>query len=118
MPKFKFSFEREVTETEGFTRIIDAPSFAEAKAAAANLACDFNHSCPDDCDTIDSGRFELGDFDAVCPPTYRDVDAEPHFVVLPDGQCVPYSDGEDESAPDACDLAEMLDRADQRASTQ
>ncbi len=51
MPRFKFSFERDVTETEGFERIIEAPSRAEAEAAANNLTIEFNHSCPDDCDT-------------------------------------------------------------------
>jgi hypothetical protein len=109
MPKYTFSFEREVTETEGFERTIEAPSYAEAQAVAANLAEEFNHCCPDDCTAIDSSHCEIGDFDAICPPTYRDVDTVPDFVVLADGQCV--------LAPEEDD-AELIDKAAQRAQTQ
>lgn len=65
MPKFRFSFERTYSITEGFERIIDAPSEAEAEAAASSLASEFNMDCPDDCSEIESGDTFVGGFSAL-----------------------------------------------------
>lgn len=92
MARFKFSFERTYSITEGFTRVIEAPSFAEAEAAAANLASEFNSDCPDDCSEIESGHTEIGSFEALIPPALQAGSMGIHsvdYTVLPDGQCVP-----------------------------
>jgi hypothetical protein len=86
MPKFKFSFERTYSITEGFERVIEAPSFAEAEAAAANLAVEFNHDCPDDCSEIESGDTQIGNFEATSSPAIRDTAEAADYVVQPDGQ--------------------------------
>lgn len=91
MPKFKYQFSREYTIREGFDRIIDAPSFAEAEAAAANLAVGFNHDCPDDCSEI--GDEGAGAFTADCETVHGAPSTpagNPDFVVQPDGQVVDY----------------------------
>jgi len=72
MPKFKFSFERDYTIREGFDRVIEADTLEEAQAIADVLANDFNMDCPDDCSESDGGS--ASDFEAVCPPTYQNVD--------------------------------------------
>ena len=93
MPRFKFSFERSYAITEGFERVIDAPSHAEAAAAAANLCLEFDQDCPDDCSEIERGHTETGDFGASCPPAYRNpVTAGADYTVLADGQVVPVGD--------------------------
>jgi hypothetical protein len=86
---FEFRFERDYIEREGFTRIIRAPSLEEAKAAAANLADEFNHDCPDDCSSTDGGAGGQG-FEAECSSAEVHRKTEPDYVVLEDGQCVPY----------------------------
>lgn len=92
MPKFKFTFRRTYTISEGFDRTIEAPSYAEAQAAAANLESEFNHDCPDDCSEIESGYTEIGDFEAHdfndAPLPVHSTD-NPDFVVAADGQCHP-----------------------------
>lgn len=89
MPKFKFSFERTYSITEGFDRVIEAPSFAEAEAAASNLAVEFNHDCPDDCSEIESGDTEIGDFEESSSPAIRDTTEPADYVVDAVGQCLP-----------------------------
>lgn len=89
MPKYRFSFERTYSFTEGFERIIDAPSEAEAEAAAANLASEFNKDCPDDISEIESGDASAGGFSALNyfakPVQARE---EVDYTILPDGQLV------------------------------
>ena len=92
MPKFKFYFSRTYTIVEGFERVIDAPSLAEAEAAAGDLASEFNMDCPDDCTESGSGGAGAGDFYAECISAEVHKASEPDYVVLPDGQCVPYSE--------------------------
>lgn len=88
MPKFKFSFARDYTIREGFDRIIEAPSLAEAEAAAANLAVEYNRGCPDDCS--ESGGGGATDFETECKSAEVHKASDPDYCVLPDGQCVPY----------------------------
>lgn len=115
MPKFKVCFERTYSITEGFERIIEAPSQAEAEAAAANLAVEFNSDCPDDCSEIESGDTEIGDFEASIPPAIQgNITAAPDYTVLPDGQCVPGDDADFAEAFDA-QLARQRDFDHDRA---
>lgn len=86
MPKFKFSFERTYSITEGFERVIEAPSFAEAEAAASNLAAEFNQDCPDDCEEIESGDIEIGSFEASSSPAIRDTTDYVDYTVDEMGQ--------------------------------
>lgn len=88
MPKFRMRFEREYTITEGFERIIDAPSLAEAEAAAANLCSAFDQDCPDDCTESGAGGPGAGEFSATCVSAEVHKVSDPDYVVLPDGQVV------------------------------
>jgi hypothetical protein len=90
MAKFKFRFERDYTVREGFERIIVANTLAEAEAAASNLAQEFNHDCPDDCTESGQGGPGAGAFDAECISAEVHKASEPDYVVLEDGQCVPF----------------------------
>lgn len=89
MHLYKFSFERNYVEREGFERIIRAPSLPEAEAAAERLAAEFNMDCPDDCSDTGRGSGGAG-FEAECVSAEVHKASEPDYVVLPDGQCVPY----------------------------
>lgn len=89
--KFEFEFSRGYTVTEGFKRVISAPSLAEAEAAAANLASEFNHDCPDDCSEMEGGSHDGStSFDATCTSAEVHKQSEPDYVVTRDGQTVPY----------------------------
>jgi hypothetical protein len=94
MAKFKYNFRRTYSITEGFERIIDAPSRAEADAAARNLATEFDDDCPDDCSEDERGDYEIGSF-----ATEFEImvlgNCEPDFHVASDGQCHPYGGHED-----------------------
>lgn len=92
MPKYKFRFSRDYTISESFERIISAPSLPEAEAAAANLASEFNHDCPDDCSEDESGTQETGNFDPTCISAEVHKASDPDYVVLGDGQCVPFEE--------------------------
>lgn len=89
MPKYKFQFARDYTVREGFDRIIEAPSLAEAEAAAVNLATEFNNDCPDDCSEYEGGGAGGFDADLIDLGTSH-ASEEPDYVVLDDGQVVPY----------------------------
>lgn len=52
MPKFKFILQREVVETDEVTRIIEADTLDEANSLAEEMCDEFDHSCPDDAQTI------------------------------------------------------------------
>lgn len=87
---FELKFSRTYTITEGFKRIIRAPSLAEAEAAAAKLASGFDHDCPDDCSEDEGGHFETGDFIGEVSSAEVHRKSEPDYVVLADGQVVEY----------------------------
>lgn len=87
MPKYKFKFERTYETTEGFERVIEAPSLAEAEAAAKNLSIEFDMDCPDDC--MDYGGGEgAGNFEVDCVSS--DTAETTDYSVQIDGQCVPH----------------------------
>lgn len=123
MPKFRFSFERTYTITEGFERIIDAPSEAEANAAAEIVASQSNMDCPDDCSEIESGHTETGDYEALPVHAKPVKDHEPaDYVVGPDGQLHPTNDDGCQTCREAietrllpCDECGTLDHDDAEA---
>lgn len=86
MPKYKFHFARDYTIREGFYRVIDAPSFAEANAAAHNLAREFNNDCPDDCS--ETGGEGATSFDVEDGPKGELIEPADYKIGL-DGQCRP-----------------------------
>lgn len=93
MAKFKFQFTRAYTITEGFERIIEAPSLAEAQAAAGNLAREFDDDCPDDCAEFEGGAHDNSTgFDADCTSAEVPKASDPDYVVQADGQCLLWED--------------------------
>lgn len=96
MPKFKIKFSRTYTISEGFERVVEAPSLAEAVAASSGLAQEFNGDCPDDCSEDERGWTEIGCFDA--DHVAGKPKEAPDYTVLPDGQCVPYEEQGDAEA--------------------
>jgi hypothetical protein len=56
MPKFKFILQREVTETDEVTRIIEADDLDAANTIAEEMCSEFDRSCPDDAQTIAGGE--------------------------------------------------------------
>lgn len=85
MPEFVVRFEREYITTEGFERVFEAPSLAEAHAAAAKLCPEFDKDCPEDIAETD-GRAESFYLINVGGTAFT---GDPDYRVLPDGQCVP-----------------------------
>lgn len=70
--------------------MIEAPSLPEAEAAAKNLAAAFDDDMPDDCAEQEDGRTETGDFEASIVSAEVHKASDPDYVVLADGQCVPF----------------------------
>lgn len=75
MTKFKITLRRAVTSYDELTRVIEADDETDAYNQGAELASEFNRSCPDDCAPSETMSDFIGGFSVEgAEPTDEAVD--------------------------------------------
>lgn len=78
MAKFEITFERVVTQTDRFTRIVEAEDMDAACALASDACSAFNSDCPDDAAPFGGDECQSWEVhDATAAPDDAEVDELP-----------------------------------------